>query len=273
MSATAAAGQQGAASKSPNQNQQGQPAAKTPPATTTTTTTTKATTNYKTYLFNLADDPYEAKNLLDDPSGTSSSRYTDVTAAVAERHAYYAQYITDPDPPVFNAALTAFRKCAGVCSYVPTTADTSSTKLFAASRRDAHVNPTAPHIVFVLVDDWGINDPGWKSSYLSWTTPNIDRLAAEGIKLDNYYSAYYWCVRRRAPYFHPSIPSPCRSSCPFVHSRGTVANTTASPRGRRSSPGGTPSATARGTTASKATSTCRTNWPSTKPPSPRSVPI
>jgi hypothetical protein len=213
MSATAAAGQQGAASKSPNQNQQGQPAAKTPPATTTTTTTTKATTNYKTYLFNLADDPYEAKNLLDDPSGTSSSRYTDVTAAVAERHAYYAQYITDPDPPVFNAALTAFRKCAGVCSYVPTTADSSSTKLFAASRRDAHVNPTAPHIVFVLVDDWGINDPGWKSSYLSWTTPNIDRLAAEGIKLDNYYSAYYWCVRRQAPSFLPSLPL----AVPLVH--------------------------------------------------------
>jgi len=34
------------------------------------------------------------------------------------------------------------------------------------------------------------NDVGWRSTYLSWTTPNIDRLASEGVKLENYYTAY-----------------------------------------------------------------------------------
>lgn len=29
---------------------------------------------------------------------------------------------------------------------------------------------------------------GYRSTYLNWTTPTIDQLAAEGIKLENYYS-------------------------------------------------------------------------------------
>lgn len=33
----------------------------------------------------------------------------------------------------------------------------------------------APHIVYVLVDDWGYNDFGQRSTYLSWTTPTLDR--------------------------------------------------------------------------------------------------
>ena len=158
-----------------------------------TTTTTKATT-YKTFLINLATDPYEADNLLDDPTGTSSIKYADVEAAMAERHEYFAQIITDPDPPAFAAALTAFRKCGGVCSYVESSG--TSSYAMADAQRSQYTNPNAPNIVFVLVDDWGWNDVGWRSSYMDWTTPNIDRLASEGIKLENYYSAYY-CIPAR----------------------------------------------------------------------------
>eukprot|EP01035_Chromulina_nebulosa_P020599 gene20599-26708_t len=46
----------------------------------------------------------------------------------------------------------------------------------------------APHIVFVLVDDWGYNDVGFRSTYLSWTTPTFDNLASEGVTLENYYT-------------------------------------------------------------------------------------
>jgi arylsulfatase A-like enzyme len=66
----------------------------------------------------------------------------------------------------------------------------------AAAQRNQYSNPNAPNIVFVLVDDWGWNDVGWRSSYMDWTTPHIDRLASEGIKLENYYSAYY-CIPAR----------------------------------------------------------------------------
>jgi arylsulfatase B/arylsulfatase I/J len=45
----------------------------------------------------------------------------------------------------------------------------------------------APNIVFVLVDDWGMNDVGYQSSYLM--TPNIDKLASQGVKLTNYWTS------------------------------------------------------------------------------------
>jgi len=37
-------------------------------------------------------------------------------------------------------------------------------------------NKAAPHIIFFLVDDWGYNDCGYQSSWLNWTTLNIDKL-------------------------------------------------------------------------------------------------
>ena len=42
-----------------------------------------------------------------------------------------------------------------------------------------------PHILFVLVDDYGWSDVGYHGSKIH--TPNIDRLASEGVILDNYY--------------------------------------------------------------------------------------
>ena len=42
-----------------------------------------------------------------------------------------------------------------------------------------------PHIVFVLADDLGWNDVGYHGSVIH--TPNIDKLAAEGARLENYY--------------------------------------------------------------------------------------
>ena len=42
-----------------------------------------------------------------------------------------------------------------------------------------------PNIVFVLADDYGFNDVGYHGSEIK--TPNIDRLAKHGVKLENYY--------------------------------------------------------------------------------------
>ncbi|KAF7249384.1 Arylsulfatase I [Varanus komodoensis] len=42
-----------------------------------------------------------------------------------------------------------------------------------------------PHIVFILTDDQGYHDVGYHGSDIQ--TPTLDRLAAEGVKLENYY--------------------------------------------------------------------------------------
>lgn len=42
-----------------------------------------------------------------------------------------------------------------------------------------------PHILFVLADDFGYNDIGYHGSEIK--TPNLDKLAGDGIRLENYY--------------------------------------------------------------------------------------
>lgn len=52
-------------------------------------------------------------------------------------------------------------------------------------RRGGRESPAAPHIVFILVDDQGFRDVGYHGSEIK--TPTLDRLAAQGVTLENYY--------------------------------------------------------------------------------------
>ena len=42
-----------------------------------------------------------------------------------------------------------------------------------------------PNIVFILADDFGYYDVGYHKSEIS--TPNLDKLSAGGVRLENYY--------------------------------------------------------------------------------------
>lgn len=42
-----------------------------------------------------------------------------------------------------------------------------------------------PHVVFILADDFGWYDVGYHLSEIK--TPNLDKLSAGGVRLDNYY--------------------------------------------------------------------------------------
>ncbi|XP_005090307.1 arylsulfatase B [Aplysia californica] len=46
-------------------------------------------------------------------------------------------------------------------------------------------NNNRPNIIFVLADDYGYNDIGYHGSQIA--TPNLDKLASDGVKLENYY--------------------------------------------------------------------------------------
>ncbi|XP_061879098.1 arylsulfatase I-like [Entelurus aequoreus] len=55
-------------------------------------------------------------------------------------------------------------------------------------RKDGATPPTPskqPHIIFILIDDQGFNDIGYHNPAIQ--TPTLDKLAAEGVKLENYY--------------------------------------------------------------------------------------
>lgn len=60
-----------------------------------------------------------------------------------------------------------------------------------------HAQQTKPNIVFFLIDDLGYSDVGaYGSDY--YETPNIDRLAEEGVKFTNAYSSSMICSPTRA---------------------------------------------------------------------------
>lgn len=42
-----------------------------------------------------------------------------------------------------------------------------------------------PHIIFIMTDDLGFNDIGYHNPDMH--TPTLDKLAADGVKLENYY--------------------------------------------------------------------------------------
>ena len=54
----------------------------------------------------------------------------------------------------------------------------------AASSHDSKTSKR-PHILFIVADDLGWSDVGFHGSVIK--TPNIDKLANEGVILDNYY--------------------------------------------------------------------------------------
>ncbi|XP_077351917.1 arylsulfatase I [Festucalex cinctus] len=59
---------------------------------------------------------------------------------------------------------------------------------FHGCRGELHAGPgpgKAPHLIFIMADDQGYGDVGYHGSDIR--TPVLDQLAAEGVKLENYY--------------------------------------------------------------------------------------
>ena len=67
-----------------------------------------------------------------------------------------------------------------------------------------------PNIIFILVDDLGWNDVGYMGSKF-YDTPNIDRLAAEGMYFKQAYAAAAICSPTRASILTGRIPGKNRN--------------------------------------------------------------
>ena len=138
-------------------------------------TTSDTTTTTYNYLFNLDDDPNEDTNLWDE------LEYTNLKKNCASRMAYWMDYLIDPQVPDTTDATAAYAAAGG---YVPWLETPVEHNTLVVGKKYEVENP--PNIVFILADDWGWNDAGWRSTYMKWTTPNIDRIASESVLLQNH---------------------------------------------------------------------------------------
>jgi hypothetical protein len=129
----------------------------------------------ETAFYNLNTDPYETTNIYD----ADDSKQQKIVTAIEERIAYWAQFYQ-------NVTDEGYDKEAYVAAGGFTSWETSDFEPLEIEQKFTYSD--APHIVYVLVDDWGYNDLGSRSTYLSWATPTIDGLAANGVSLTNYYT-------------------------------------------------------------------------------------
>ena len=128
------------------------------------------------YLWDLNNDPTESTNLYTDDSYLETREY------IAGRFSHWQSTIVAGDnrDSASKTASEEWKACGAVCTYV------ENNYTLQIEQRYFPENP--PHIIFVLVDDWGWNDIGYRSSYMNWTTPTIDKLADQGVKLENYFT-------------------------------------------------------------------------------------
>jgi hypothetical protein len=145
------------------------------------------------YLYNLNNDPYEDTNISDDEANQDLLNYFDT------RFKYWktvSSYNPGPDETDRESVWNAHQ---GVEPWLPSAYEPIYID-------QIYKYDQAPNIVFVLIDDWGYNDVGFRSSYLSWTTPTFDKLAKESILLTNYYT-YEICTPSRGAFLTGRYPS------------------------------------------------------------------
>lgn len=98
--------------------------------------------------------------------------------------------INDSPTPSSRFSLCLVRAVTAICAVFAIFAG------FTAARGDAQV-ATPPNIVFILLDDVGYNDVSFNGQD-RFQTPNIDRLAAEGIIFTDHYAGSTVCAPARA---------------------------------------------------------------------------
>lgn len=127
-------------------------------------------------IYDIRVDPYESNNLY------NVSEYMDQYFDLfEERRLYWTNKTINDTSPDSTMKNKGFGICGYVCPWL-------SSDFVPRTIEQRYSYKDAPNIVFVLIDDWGYNDFGKKSTYMSWATPTIDRLADEGITLNNYYT-------------------------------------------------------------------------------------
>lgn len=145
-----------------------------------------ANPNPTTQLYNLSSDPTESINL------SNEANYQAQISDFVFQTEQWLPLVHKGESPAGGNSSAVWTARGGLGPWIP-----SSFVPTVVQQKYSLKN--APNLVFVLIDDWGYNDFGLRSTYLNWTTSAIDNLANEGILLENYVT-YQLCSPSRSAF-------------------------------------------------------------------------
>ena len=150
-------------------------------------------------LYDITTDPYEDENVY--------GRNPDVTAILEERLAYWEANSVEPSTESYSGKTSTWESAGGAVPWGGDSAEDTDKPTYTQS----YSNSDAPHIVFIMADDLGINDVGYRADDCSnseysdnscdaseWSSPIADALSKEGVRLYNYYVMWVCSPARSA---------------------------------------------------------------------------
>jgi len=156
------------------------------------------------YLYELTSDPYEDTDVFSDNMEAGG-----VVNKIHNRLDYFQSQSADATIESSSGKTSYWKSQGGAVPWEGTSADAVAKESISQTyNTDGEYSP--PHIIFVMADDLGLNDVGYRaddcyaSDYSdascaasSWTSPVADALSGDGIRLMNYHVAWV-CSPARA---------------------------------------------------------------------------
>eukprot|EP00903_Cladosiphon_okamuranus_P009879 g9384.t1 len=147
---------------------------------------------YWDYLFDLEADPREENNLVDVyPEIAQSLRDRWMETAMSEFGHSGFETVDYRSYEVSDVHVADSEEGAGERQGIKTDKESPE------QSKKSTGNTNKPNMFFILIDDMGWNDIGYQSLDLQGVTPNLDKLAAGGVKMTDYYS-HMVCTPARA---------------------------------------------------------------------------
>jgi hypothetical protein len=135
-------------------------------------------------IYDLSNDPFEATSLFGDASLSNYQSMFEQRMSVVKKEVLNATSVQQSD-----SVNSIFKTYGGT---VPWLSDMSNAEKPVVERTN-QPSTNAPNIVFMLLDDVGINDMTYNDTNTGWlfgTTRNLLQFAREGITLTNHFTAW-----------------------------------------------------------------------------------
>lgn len=155
------------------------------------------------HLFDLEADPLESTDLE-----SQSHIEAQNSSPLNQRLIEFSSLWRNPEFPSSLPNISTFVQAGGIVPFLPSSEPRSSDSEPSLPVAGDSQTQIPPNIIFVMLDDVGWNDVSFgnqDSSYMSFSTPNMNTLSQKGITLSRHYTPWL-CLPSRAAFLTGRYP-------------------------------------------------------------------